>query len=306
MKPTLLILAAGMGSRYGGLKQVDPVGLHGEAIIDYSIFDAIRSGFGKVVFVIRESFADDFRAGFDRKLKNKIKTAYVYQELNTFVPESAVIHPDRMKPWGTGHAVLVARDVIKEPFVVINADDFYGPSAYSLIPKYLSTNTSLVNPQYCMVGYRLSNTLSDHGYVSRGVCQTNSDEFLETVVERTHIEKIDGKIISKIDETHSLQLSGDEVVSMNIWGFMPSFFGFLDEYFEKFIRKNAGNPKAEFYIPYVVNELIRSGTIALKVLRSNDQWFGVTYKEDKIIAETSIRQLTGSGIYPVKLWDYPV
>lgn len=299
MKPTLLILAAGMGSRYGGLKQVDPVGPAGEAIIDYSIHDAIQAGFGKVVFVIRESFAKDFKEKFDSSLKGKIETEYVYQEMESFVPDPSTISPERKKPWGTAHAVLVAKDVIQEePFVVINADDFYGPQSYVLLEKYLS---SASENDYSMVGYQLDKTLSDHGYVSRGVCETDKNDLLQTVVERTHIEKTNGRIITRIDENTQMELTGNEVVSMNIWGFMPSFFDYLEQYFLEFIQTNATNPKGEFYIPFVVNELIRNDKIKLKVLESKDLWFGVTYQEDKALAVSSIQRLIDQGVYPEKL-----
>ena len=302
MKPTLLILAAGIGSRYGGLKQVDPIGPNGEAIIDYSIFDAIRAGYGKVVFVIRESFAEAFKDTFDSKLKGRIETAYAYQELDSFVPKELTIHPDRKKPWGTGHAILVAKDLVHEPFVVINADDYYGPAAYRLMPEYLHQTLEQCKPHYCMVGYGLKNTLSEHGYVSRGVCEKDELGFLKTVVERTHIEKKDGNIFSQINENTRIELSGNEVVSMNIWGFTPSYFRFLENYFDRFIRSNAANPKGEFYIPFVVNELINHSEIKLKVLESKDHWFGVTYKEDKEMAVKSIWELISKGIYPEKLW----
>jgi UTP-glucose-1-phosphate uridylyltransferase len=303
MKPTLLILAAGIGSRYGGLKQVDPIGPNGEAIIDYSIFDAIRAGYGKVVFVIRDSFAESFREAFDSKLRGRIETSYVYQEIDSFVPKDLKIHPDRKKPWGTGHAILVAKDAINEPFIVINADDFYGPAAYRMIPEYLMETAGYKMPHYCMVGYSLKNTLSEHGFVSRGICESDNEGFLKTVIERTHIEKMDNRIFSQIDENTRMELTGNEVVSMNVWGFTPSFFSFLEEYFAKFIVANAGNPKGEFYIPYVVNELISQNNIRLKVLESKDHWFGVTYKEDKEMALKSIRHLISKGIYPEKLWE---
>ena len=302
MKPTLLILAAGMGSRYGGLKQVDPVGPNGEAIIDYSIYDAIRAGYGKVVFVIRESFADAFKESFESKLAGKIETEYVFQELNNYVPENIQIAADRKKPWGTGHAVLVAKDVINEPFVVINADDYYGPNAYQMIPGYLASVPDVSKPYYCMVGYGLKNTLSEHGFVSRGVCETDGEDFLETVVERTHIEKVENKIISRIDENTTMELSGNEVVSMNVWGFTPSFFEYLENYFYRFIQTNADNSKGEFYIPYVVNDLIEKQKIRLKVLESKDGWFGVTYKEDKELAVQNIADLIEKGVYPERLW----
>ncbi|MCD4789172.1 MAG: nucleotidyltransferase [Bacteroidales bacterium] len=302
MKPTLLILAAGIGSRYGGLKQVDPVGPNGEAIIDYSIYDAIRAGFGKVVFVIRESFAEAFSNSFSKKLEGKIETAYVFQELNN-VPDGIEYTSERKKPWGTGHAVLVAKDVINEPFVVINADDFYGHSAYKKIGDYLDSVTDSEIPDYCMVGYDLQYTLSEHGYVSRGVCETDKNNYLKTVIERTHIEKVDGNILTELDDGSKMKMTGKEVVSMNIWGFTPSYFDFLEKYFEAFIRQNAGNPKAEFYIPFVVNELIKTGKAKLKVLESKDLWFGVTYKEDKELAVRNIAGLIKKGVYPEKLWD---
>jgi dTDP-glucose pyrophosphorylase len=303
MKPTLLILAAGMGSRYGGLKQVDPVGPNGEAIIDYSIYDAIRAGYGKVVFVIRESFADAFKETFDGKLKGKIITEYVFQEMNSFVPETLRISGDRIKPWGTGHAVLVAKNVINEPFVVINADDYYGPNAYQMTPEYLNSVADSEKPIYCMVGYGLKNTLSEHGFVSRGVCETDENGFLETVIERTHIEKKQHRIVNQIDDVNSMELTGNEVVSMNLWGFSPSFFDYLEKYFNDFIMSNAKNPKGEFYIPYVVNELIEKDEIKLKVLQTQDKWFGVTYKEDKDLAVQNIKQLIENGVYPRKLWE---
>ncbi len=301
MKPTLLILAAGMGSRYGGLKQVDPVGPNGEAIIDYSIHDAIRAGYGKVVFVIRESFADAFKETFDKKLEGKIEVEYVFQELDN-IPSGIKVSSERTKPWGTGHAVLVAKNVIKEPFVVINADDFYGPSSYQLLADYFKEIENIAGENYSMVGYGLEHTLSEHGHVSRGVCEKDENDFLQTVVERTQIERINGKIMTKISETEEMELTGKEVVSMNTWGFSPSFFNYLESYFAEFIKANADNPKAEFYIPTVVNELIQNGEITLKVLESKDLWFGVTYKEDKDSAVTSINALIRDGVYPERLW----
>ncbi len=301
MKPTLLILAAGMGSRYGGLKQVDPVGPCGEAIIDYSIHDAIRAGYGKVVFVIRESFAEAFKKTFDKKLKGKIEVEYVFQELDN-IPAGIEVSAERTKPWGTGHAVLVAKDAINEPFVVINADDFYGPSSYKLLVDYFKEIENLIGENYSMVGYGLEHTLSEYGHVSRGVCEKDKNDFLQTVVERTQIERIDGKIMTKISDNEEMELTGKEVVSMNTWGFSPSFFQYLETYFADFIKANADNPKAEFYIPTVVNELINNGEITLKVLESKDLWFGVTYKEDKESAVESINALIRDGVYPEKLW----
>ena len=301
MKPTLLILAAGMGSRYGGLKQVDGVGPNGEPIIEYSVYDAIRAGFGKVVFVIRKDIEEAFRETFGNKFEDKIEVKYAFQAVNTPIEGISEL-PEREKPWGTGHAVLVAHDLIHEPFAVINADDYYGPGSYQLTHDYLlNPNTDPAN-DYCMVGYMLDKTLSEHGYVSRGICETDSDEFLQTVVERTHIERVDGKIITQIEEGKTMELTGNEVVSMNFWGFMPSYFDHLETYFTHFIRENAQNPKGEFYIPTVVNDLIDKGKINLKVLQSKDLWFGVTYKEDKASAVNSINKLIAKGVYPEKLW----
>jgi len=245
VKPTLLILAAGMGSRYGGLKQVDPVGPNGEAIIDYSIYDAIRAGFGKVVFVIRESFAEAFKNTFDAKLKGKIEVDYVFQEINT-VPEGVKVAANREKPWGTGHAVMVAKEIIDGPFAVINADDFYGPNAYNQLSSFFSSTPNNYTPYYCMVGYELQHTLSDHGHVSRGVCETDENGFLLSVVERTQIERKEEEIISYIDDGSQLVLTGQEVVSMNVWGFSTSYFEFLDTYFRKFASEHGLDPKSEF------------------------------------------------------------
>ena len=248
--------------------------------------------------MIRESFAEAFREKFEPRLAGRIETEYVFQELTSYVPDPSRISPDRQKPWGTGHAVLVARDVIREPFVVINADDFYGPRSYRMLNDYLSQAGPA---DYCMVGYRLDRTLSEHGSVSRGVCQTDGDGFLKTVVEKTHIEKKGGQIVSAIDENSTETLTGAEVVSMNIWGFMPSFFDHLESHFAEFIDAQAGNPKGEFYIPFVVNSLISRGQVRLKVLESADAWFGITYKDDKELAIKSINGLIQQKVYPVDL-----
>ena len=300
-QPQLLVMAAGIGSRYGGLKQIDPVGPSGEIVIEYAIYDALKAGFGKVVFIIRKEIEDVFREKIGKTVEKQVDTEYVFQELDK-LPSGLTVPADRTKPWGTGHAVLVAKDIINEPFVVINADDYYGPNAYQMIPDYLSSVPDTSKPYYCMVGYGLKNTLSEHGFVSRGVCETDGDGFLETVVERTHIEKMENKIISRIDENTTMELSGNEVVSMNVWGFTPSFFEYLENYFYWFIQTNADNPKGEFYIPYVVNDLIEKQKIRLKVLESKDGWFGVTYKEDKELAVQNIADLIEKGVYPEKLW----
>jgi UTP-glucose-1-phosphate uridylyltransferase len=299
-KPTLLILAAGIGSRYGGLKQLDKVGTSGETIIDYSIYDAIQAGFGKVVFVIRENIEADFRAFFDEKLKGKIEVEYVFQETHK-IPEGLSFNPDRVKPWGTGHAVLMAKEVIKENFAVINADDFYGREAYKTLADYFKTEDRS-DTDYCMVGYELKNTLSENGYVSRGQCKSDEDNFLFDVIERTHIERKENTIVFQDENEQSITLKEDTLVSMNFWGFTPSYFEFLNEKFSRFIPENTNNLKAEFYIPSVVNDLIEEKRARVKVLHSDASWFGVTYKEDKAGVMKNIQKLVASGKYPKKLW----
>jgi len=299
-KPTLLILAAGIGSRYGGLKQLDKVGPGGEAIIDYSIYDAIQAGFGKVVFVIRKSIEADFKEFIGNKLNGKIEVEYVFQEFDK-LPEGIAINPERQKPWGTGHAVLMAADVIKENFAVINADDFYGRDAYITIAKYFN-ELDLASNDNCMVGYQLKNTLSDHGYVSRGQCTSNENGFLKDVIERTHIEKKPKGIFFEDEDKKELQLDENTLVSMNFWGFTPHFFMELKQRFPQFIEANKNKLKAEFFIPTVVNEMIEEGIAKTKVLESNATWFGVTYQEDRPVVVESIRELIREGKYPEKLW----
>ncbi|NPD84855.1 NTP transferase domain-containing protein [Lentimicrobium sp. L6] len=299
-KPTLLILAAGIGSRYGGLKQLDKVGPGGEAIIDYSIYDAIQAGFGKVVFVIRKSIETDFREFIGNKLDGKIEVAYVFQELDK-LPEGITPNPDRQKPYGTGHAVLMAADVIKENFAVINADDFYGREAYETIAKYFGELDPNANDN-CMVGYNLKNTLSDNGYVSRGQCSSDENAYLIDVVERTHIEKKADGIFFKNEEKEQIKLDENTLVSMNFWGFTPQFFGQLNTRFTKFIQKNKDQLKAEFYIPTAVNEMIEEGIAKTKVLESDAAWFGVTYQEDRPVVVESIRDLIKAGKYPERLF----
>lgn len=299
-KPTLLILAAGIGSRYGGLKQLDQVGPNGETIIDYSVYDAIQAGFGKVVFVISENIEADFREFYDDKFKGKIEVEYVFQEINK-IPEGLTYNPQRVKPWGTGHAVLMAEEVIKENFAVINADDFYGREAYQTLVNYFNTD-NLPQTDYCMVGYELKNTLSENGFVSRGQCKADENHFLFDVVERTHIERKNGQIVFQNENKSLVELDENTLVSMNFWGFTPSYFPFLKEKFAQFIQKNTENSKAEFYIPSVVNELIEEKRARVKVLSSNANWFGVTYKEDKETVVKNIKILIEKGIYPEKLW----
>ncbi len=301
MKPTLVILAAGMGSRYGSLKQIDAVGPSGEAIIDYSIYDAIRAGFEKVTFIIRKSIEDDFRQVFGEKLKGKIETDYVFQELD-MVPEGRSFSPERVKPWGTAHAVWVAKDNVREPFVVINADDFYGPGSYQAMADYLIGEGSESSSKYCMAGYELQHTLSDFGSVSRGICESRDGGFLSSIVERTKINK-DGESIYYVDNNKKpVSLTGKELVSMNIWGFTPGIFDYLDDAFSGFIRDNGDKLKAELYIPAVVNDLIASQEASVKILPAGDRWFGVTYKEDKPLAVENIKELIQQGLYPENLW----
>lgn len=300
MKPTLLILAAGMGSRFGGLKQVEPVGPNAETILEYSIFDAIRAGFGKVVFVIRESFAEDFKARFEPKLKGKIEIEYVFQELNK-LPDGFVLPAEREKPWGTGHAVLMAKDAIKEPFAAINADDFYGAEAYQVIAAFLKEKVN--ESHFAMVGYKLGNTLSEFGSVSRGICVTNEQNELSQITETHNIRQENGATVCDSENKETVQLKGDETVSMNFWGFYPSIFDKIESQFVEFLNDNILKPKSEFYIPFVVFEMIQRKQVKVEVLRADSPWFGVTYKDDKPFVVEQIQQLTAKGIYPAKLWE---
>lgn len=299
MKPTLCILAAGMGSRFGGLKQVEPVGPNGEAIIDYSIFDAIRAGFGKVVFVIRESFADEFKAKFNDKLKGKIEVEYVYQELDN-LPEGFALPEGREKPWGTAHAILVTKDAIREPFCALNADDFYGYNAYKTMAEFLTSSDR--QNEYSMVGYKLKNTLSDFGSVSRGICEVDENHNLVKIVENTKILKREGKIISVENDGSEKVLTGEENASMNIWGFKPSVFEILEAKFREFLKSEIHKPKSEMYIPSVVFDMIRDNQATVKVLEADSPWFGVTYQDDKPLVVNKIRNLIDQGDYPEKLF----
>ena len=301
MKPTLLILAAGIGSRYGGLKQLDGIGPSGETIIDYSIYDAIIAGFGKVIFIIRKSIGDDFKEAFVEQLQDKIDIDYVFQE-TWMVPEGVEIPDNRSKPWGTGHAVMMADGKINGPFAVINADDFYGRRAFEALADYYRDWTPERGNDYCMVGYRIANTLSAFGAVSRGVCLPDKNSYLVSVVERTHIGRIDTGIAYKNENEHYVYIPEDSIVSMNFWGFTPSFFGFLKKGFDDFIKNNAGNLKAEFYIPAIVNELINTREATVRILQSDEQWFGMTHREDRESVVKSIHELVKKGIYPEKLW----
>jgi UTP-glucose-1-phosphate uridylyltransferase len=301
MRPTLLIMAAGMGSRYGGLKQIDPVGPHGETILEYSIYDAVRAGFGRVVFIIRDYFAEVFREKVGRKFEEKLEVAYVRQELDCCMGGLAV--PEhREKPWGTGHAVLVAHAIIDGPFAVINADDYYGDNSFKIVADYFSAIDPTPNgAEYSMVGYTLRNTLSEHGYVARGVCSHDARMFLNQIVERTKIEKNGhgARFVEK--DGQSFPLTGDEIVSMNLWGFYPSIFARLQRQFMDFLNRRGQDPKAEFFISDEVGTMISSEQARVKVLPTPDSWFGVTYREDKEIAVAGIQKLIQAGIYPEKL-----
>lgn len=297
-RPALLILAAGMGSRYGGLKQIDAVGPSGETILDYSIYDALTAGFGKVVFVIRRDIETAFRESVGSRYESLTKVEYVFQELDA-LPEAFAPPEGRTKPWGTGHAVLVAKDAIQEPFGVINADDFYGRDAYEQLSAFLSQ--PLPANTHAMVGYKMRNTLSEHGTVSRGVCQSNREGCLESVEEVTAISK-DGDGAQAGEQA----FNGDEIVSMNLWGFQPSIFEALRKQFEAFLSERGQEEKSEFYIPFVVDEEIRANRAKVMVLQTDSQWSGVTYREDKPSVEAFVRALIQQGAYPENLFEQTI
>jgi len=298
MKPTLVILAAGMASRYGSMKQVDGFGPNGETIIDYSIYDAIKAGFGKITFIIREEFLDAFKAIFEPKLKGRVETDYVFQsyDLTQFGIDKVV---ERAKPWGTAHAVLAARNAVHEPFCVINADDYYGFDAFEKMAAFLTTEAN--DHHYSLVGYEIGKTLSDYGSVSRGVCDIDASGNMVGVNERTEVYPKDGLIYYK-DATGEHELPENSRVSMNFWGFTPAVFKQSEEMFKKFVDANSGNPKSEFFIPLVADELIKTGIADFKVIPTSSKWFGVTYKEDKPIVQASISALVENGTYPSNLW----
>lgn len=300
MKPTLLILAAGMGSRYGGIKQLDGFGPNGETIIDYSLFDAIRAGFGKVVFIIREELREDFITIFDSKLKDKIDYSFAIQGFQSYVPKS-LGKIERTKPWGTGHAMLCAKEETTTPFAVINADDFYGEEAYKTMANFLQFNSE--SNVHAMIGYHVKNTLSENGTVSRGVCEVDSGGFLKEVVERTKILRQDNGEIAFLDNGEPVVLGENTPVSMNFWGFMPSAFTKAQEYFEAYALANYHSPRAEFYIPTVMSKMMEENFGKCKVFDTSSDWFGVTYPEDKPDVEQAIRQLIQDGKYPLKLWS---
>lgn len=298
-KPTLVILAAGIGSRYGGLKQLDTFTPEGDTIIDFSIYDALEAGFGKFVFIIRKSIEEEFRAEIDKKLQGKAEVAYVFQEIDK-VP-GKYKNPQREKPWGTGHAMLMAKDEVQENFAIINADDFYGRDAFVAMAKYLKS-IDKNSFDFSMMAYLLKNTVSDHGFVSRGECEVDDKGFLSHIVERTHIEKTKEGLVRKDDEGNLIPIDENTVVSMNFWGFTPRCFEYTEALFESFLEENKDNLKAEYFIPLIVNGYLKNGTASVKVLTSDARWFGVTYKEDKESVQKEIQALKEKNIYPTHLW----
>ena len=301
MKPTLFVLAAGMGSRYGGLKQLDGLGPNGETIMDYSIFDAIRGGFGKIVFVIRRDFEQDFRDKVLSKYEGHIPTELVFQAIDD-LPEGFTCPADRAKPWGTNHAVLMGKDVIKEPFAVINADDFYSRDAFAVMGKWLNELPEGSTGKYSMVGFRICNTLSENGTVARGVCAKNEAGMLTDVVERTEIKRADGTIRSKAENAERPPAGEATPVSMNFWGFTPDYFNYSEAQFVDFLKENIDKPKSEFFIPLVVDTLINSGKATCEVLDTTAKWFGVTYAADRPGTVEKIQALVDAGEYPNKLF----
>lgn len=298
MPKTLLILAAGMGSRYGGLKQIDPVGPGGETLMDYSVYDALSAGFDKVVFVIRRDIEQSFKDIIGRRYEQRVQVEYVYQELNS-LPAGFTVPPNRKKPWGTAHAVLVAAPAIQEPFAAINADDFYGAESFRLLGQHLQSTSS----NYAMVGFVLRNTLSEFGSVARGVCRLGPNEFLQNVIELTRIER-DGDAAKYTDSAGSVHpLTGDEVVSLNLWGFQPQIFRRLEREFAQFLKAQREDEQAEFFISTEIDKLVGRGEAKVKVLRTPDSWFGITYREDRPRVVSGIERLVLSGTYPQKLWE---
>lgn len=299
MKPTLVVLAAGMGSRYGKLKQMDAFGRNGETIIDYSVYDAIKAGFGKVVFIVRGYFLEEFKSLMNPKFADDIELVYVTQELND-IPSGIEVHPEREKPWGTAHAVWVARNEVSGPFAVINADDFYGSDSYQVLADYFAGSDT---KDYAVVAYKLSNTLSDHGTVNRGVCYSDDSGYLTKVVECAKIARgANGQITYPDDDGGAKKLSDDTLVSMNMWAFLPSYFEHVNDQFSDFLRAHGQELKSEFYIPSVVDKLINDKVLKVEVLDTDSSWFGVTYQEDKPIVMQKLNALIEADAYPDKLY----
>ena len=306
-KPVLVIMAAGMGSRYGGLKQIDPVDKEGHIIMDFSIYDAVQAGFQKVVFIIKKENEADFRSAIGDRLSNQLEVSYVFQDLHN-IPEGYEVPEGRVKPWGTAHAVYSCMDEIDGPFAVINADDYYGVEAFKLIYDYLSTHADDDKYRYTMVGYHLANTVTDNGYVSRGVCETNENGELISVTERTRIEKYNGGVAYTEDDGNTwVQVPDDTTVSMNMWGLTPEFVGLLEEGFVEFFENIKGDEakelKGEYLLPIYIDELLKKGKVSVKLLETQDKWFGVTYKEDKPVVVESFAKLIADGVYRKDLFS---
>lgn len=299
MKPTLFILAAGMGSRYGGLKQLDGLGPSGETIMDYSVYDALRAGFGKIVFVIRHDFEQEFRDKIISKYEGHVPVEVVFQDINT-LPEGFNPNPERSKPWGTNHAVLMGKDAIKEPFGVINADDYYGADSFRILGDFLRSVEGKKNC-YCMIGFNIENTLSENGGVSRGLCKVDANGYLTGVKECHGIERKDGKLIQVV-EGENVPFPENASVSMNMWGFTPDYFDYSEKAFVEFLKEHGNDLKTEFYIPSVVNDLINDGTVTLKVEQTPSRWFGVTYAADRDATVAQFKKLVDEGLYPTPLF----
>jgi hypothetical protein len=300
MKPTLFILAAGIGSRYGGLKQLDGLGPNGETIMDYSVYDALQAGFGKIVFVIRHFFEEEFKEKVVAKYKNLVPVEIVFQELD-YLPSGFTLNPEREKPWGTNHALIMGKTVINEPFGIINADDFYGRESYQLLAEQLKQIEGKQR-EYCMIGYLLGNTLSDSGSVARGECEINAENYLTRITERTQIERINNFPSYKNEDGDWENLTDYTPVSMNMWGFTPDYFDLSEKHFIEFLNKNQNAPKAEFLIPTLVNELVEKNEIKVKLVNTPADWFGVTYIKDRPVTVEKIQKLIDEGIYPAKLF----
>ena len=300
IKPAVVVLAAGMGSRYGGLKQVEQFGPSGETIIDYSIYDAIRAGFKKAVFVIRKNIEAEFKENIIGKFESLIEVDFAFQEID-IVPDGVKVPEERIKPWGTGHAVLMAMEQVNGPFAVINGDDFYGAQSFQLLFDHLN-GLDIDRLNGCLIGYQLQNTLSDHGYVSRGVCSLSEEKYLEKVTERTQIYRGAENEVYYIENEEKFPLTGKELVSMNLAGFTPPFFDVLKLGFENFVKSNLGNLKAEYYLPTAITDIITNHAVDVPVIETPDQTYGVTYKEDKVTVKEAIRQMIDGGLYPKNLW----
>ena len=299
----LVVMAAGLGSRYGGLKQIDPVGPNDEAVISYSVYDAIRAGFERIVFVIREEMEFEFKEHVGKPIEERADTTYVFQKLSR-LPHGCEVPPGREKPWGTGHALLCCKDVVSTPFAVITADDLYGPSSYRVLCDYLKEpHGGAGGPDYCMVGFLLKNTLSPHGHVARAVCTVTPDGYLTNIIERTRIRALDGRVKYAEDDGRWVEVAPDTVISMNMWGFTPSLFDELERGLIAFLRKSGRKPNAEYYIPSAVEEMIRDETARVRVLPTDEAWFGVTYREDLSPVQEAVRDMIRRGVYPKKLWS---